>query len=151
MGHSGCMLKSLMLSLASIGTWCWWWKNTKGTWEMVLRHKNHLSVLFYSHVSLAKPCTFPTYTVTNVIKRSKMVFYALTYARSQYFLIQTFYLLRNILKWDVATCTIALSHLISDNYTGRDNKSRKSLFILISHFLQKMTQKFHCWIFLHEK
>ena len=40
-----------------------------------------------------------------------MVFYALTYARSLYFLFRTFYLLRNILKWDVAT--IALSHLVS--------------------------------------
>ena len=65
--HSGCMLKSVMLPLASIGTWGWGWKSTKGNREKVLRHKNHLSVLFYSHVILAKPCTFPTYTVTNVI------------------------------------------------------------------------------------
>ena len=46
-----------------------------------------------------------------------MVFYALTYDRSLYFLFQTFYLLRNILKRDVAT--IALSNLVSGYYTGR--------------------------------
>ena len=55
-----------------------------------------------------------------------MLFYALTYARSLYFLFQTFYLLRNILKWDVTT--IALSNLISGYYTGRGNKCRKSYF-----------------------
>ena len=49
-----------------------------------------------------------------------MVFYALAYAMSPYFLFQTFYLLRNILKWDVAT--IALSHLVSGYFTGRGNK-----------------------------
>ena len=71
-GHSGCMLKSVMLPLASIGTWGWGWKNTKGNREKILRHKNYLAVLSYSHVILAKPCTFPTYTVTNVIKRSNI-------------------------------------------------------------------------------
>ena len=50
-----------------------------------------------------------------------MVFYALTYARSLYFLFQSFYLLSNILKWDVAT--IALSHLVSGYYTGRGHVS----------------------------
>ena len=149
MGHSGCMLKSVMLPLSSIGTWGWGWKSIKGNQEKVLRHKNHLSVLFYSHIILNKPCTFPTYTVINVTYRSNMVFYALTYARFLYFLFQTFYLLRNILKWDMAT--IALSHLVSDYYTGRGNKCRRSYFLLISRFLQQMTQKFHCWIFLHEK
>ena len=56
--------------------------------------------------------------------RGQMAFYALTYARSLYFLFWTFYLLRNILKWDVAT--IALSHLISGYCTDRGNKCRKS-------------------------
>ena len=115
-----------LLPLASIGTWGWGWKSRKGNREKVLWHKYHLSVLFYSHVILAKPCTFPTHTVTNVIYRSNMVFYALIYARSLYFLFQTFYLLRNILKWDVAT--IALSHLASGYYTGRGNKCRKLIF-----------------------
>ena len=54
-----------------------------------------------------------------------MVFYALTYARSLYFPFQTIYLLRNNLKWDVAT--IALSYLVSGYYTDRGNKCRKSL------------------------
>ena len=54
-----------------------------------------------------------------------MAFYALTCARSLYFLFQTFNLLRNILKWDVAT--IALPNLISGYYTGSGNKCRKSL------------------------
>ena len=76
-----------------------------------------------------------------------MVFYALTYARALYFLFQTFYLI-NILKWDVAT--IALSHLVSGYCTGRGNNCHKSYFLLVSCFLQQMTQKFHCWIFLHE-
>ena len=53
-----------------------------------------------------------------------MVFYALTYVMSLYFLFQTFYLLRNVLKWDMAT--IALSHLVSGYYTGRGNKCCKS-------------------------
>ena len=69
-----------------------------------------------------------------------MVFYALTYARSLYFLFQTFYLLRNIMKWDVAT--IAVSHLVCGYYAGRGNKCRKPYLLLISRFLQQMTQKF---------
>ena len=71
-----------------------------------------------------------------------MVFYALAYARSLYLLFQTFYLLRNILKWDMDT--IALSHLVSDYCTGRGNKCRKFSFLLISRYLQQITEKFHC-------
>ena len=59
-----------------------------------------------------------------------MVFYALTYARSLYFLFETFYLLRNILKWDVIT--IALSHLVNGYYTGRGNKCQVLIFADIS-------------------
>ena len=57
-----------------------------------------------------------------------MGFYALTYAWSLYFLFQTFYLhvLRNILKWDVAT--IILSHLESGYYTDIGAINAVSLF-----------------------
>ena len=71
MGHSGCMLKSVMLPLASNGTWGWGWKSRKGDREKVLWHKNHLSVLFYCHLILAKPCTFTTYTFTNEMRPSR--------------------------------------------------------------------------------
>ena len=41
-----------------------------------------------------------------------------------HFVFQTFYLLRNILKWDVAT--IAFSHLVRGYCTGRGNRCPKS-------------------------
>ena len=65
-----CSNQSWFLPLASIGTWGWGWKSRKGNREKVLRHKNHLSVIFYCHVILAKPFTFPTYTVTNAMRPS---------------------------------------------------------------------------------